>query len=165
MENKITINYNPKEDNLFWNLGNQFHIYCAKLPSSFKVKNRQYHLMRWRLSQRLECWKEIIMGLNVCWNDNAQRGQTFIASSSAIAIEKHYTWRSVSVSCPSRWSCLINCCLDKSRRRIVEDQAGDRSIMPQRRLERWGCHGIFGVKKTLPHTEGCHSATHGEKIK
>lgn len=69
-----------------------------------------------------------------------------------------------------RWRCLINCCLDKSRRGMVEDDADDRSIMPQRRLEkptieRQSCHSILQNGRFVRHTKGCHSVTRQGKMK
>lgn len=65
-----------------------------------------------------------------------------------------------------RWRCLINCCLDKSSRGMMEDDADDRSIMPQRRLEkptieRWSCHSIL---QNAPHQRVslCHSSRRDE---
>lgn len=65
-----------------------------------------------------------------------------------------------------RCRCLINCCLDKSSRGMVEDDADDRSIMPQRRLEkptieRRSCHSIL---QNAPHQRVslCHSSRQDE---
>lgn len=65
-----------------------------------------------------------------------------------------------------RLKCLINWCLDKSRIGMVEDDADDRSIMPQRRLEkptieRWSCHSIL---QNVPHQRVslCHSSRQDE---
>lgn len=68
------------------------------------------------------------------------------------------------------WRCLINCCLDKSSREIVEDDADDRPIMPQRRLEkptieRWSCHSILQNGTFLSLTKECHSVTNQGKMK
>lgn len=62
--------------------------------------------------------------------------------------------------------CMINCCPDKSSREMVEDNADDRSIMPQRRLEkptieRWSCHSIL---QNAPHQRVslCHLSRQDE---
>lgn len=85
--------------------------------------------------------------------DSAQGGQTFISIQSGTVVLKtsHLTFLICAFKKRGgmeKWRCLINCCLDKSRRGMVEDDADDRSIMPQRRLEkptieRWSCHSIL----------------------
>lgn len=64
------------------------------------------------------------------------------------------------------YRCMINCCPDKSSREMVEDDADDRSIMPQRRLEkptieRRSCHSIL---QNAPHQRVslCHSSRQDE---
>lgn len=98
---------------------------------------------------------------------SVQGGQTFIFNQSVAAVLKmpHLTfliWAFKTKKGKKRCRCLINCCLDKSKRGMVEDDADDRSIMPQRRLEkptieRRSCHSIL---QNAPHQRVslCHSS-------
>lgn len=103
--------------------------------------------------------------------DSVQGGQTLIYIQSGTVVLKmpHLTF--LICTCKrkkkkKRCRCLINCCLDKSSRGMVEDDADDRSIMPQRRLEkptieRRSCHSIL---QNAPHQRVslCHSSRQDE---
>lgn len=104
-------------------------------------------------------------------HDSVQGGQTFIYIQSGPVVLKmpHLTFLICARKKKVGWGgcrCMINCCPDKSSREMVEDDADDRSIMPQRRLEkptieRQSCHSIL---QNAPHQRVslCHSSRQDE---
>lgn len=127
-----------RADDLFWKWVKSFHPSTGN--NIFITEWWTKWLLRWRFV-KLANWKRAHQSKFCAENRRKfqRRSNIYLYPIWQFGIES--ATFDISYLCllkkkKGRWRYLINCCPDKSMRATVEDDADDRSIMPQRRLEK-----------------------------